>query len=135
MYVKECVGLPICLHLRCIDFMPDPVPCKLLIAPMACHHPYGPPDLRSPKTPSKQKKKKFQKPRKHRLSPKVNVRSPKVNVKYFKGIFEEFKVRTRSTTIRDRNLQFRGAVSTGGSPLDFCVFSPGFVCNLVRRAP
>ena len=30
--------------------------------------------------------------------------------------------RTRSTTTRDRNLQFRGAVSTGGSPLDFLFF-------------
>ena len=36
-------------------------------------------------------------------------------------------LRTRSTTTRDRNLQFRGAVSTGGSPV--------FMCNLVRRAP
>ena len=32
------------------------------------------------------------------------------------------KVRTRSTTTRDGNLQFRGAVSTGGSPLDFLLF-------------
>ena len=30
--------------------------------------------------------------------------------------------RKRSTTTRDRNLQFRGAVSTGGSPLDFLLF-------------
>ena len=30
--------------------------------------------------------------------------------------------RTRSTTTRDRNLQFQGAVSTGGSPLDFLLF-------------
>ena len=30
---------------------------------------------------------------------------------------------TRSTTTRNRNLQFRGAVSTGGSPLDFLLFS------------
>ena len=44
-------------------------------------------------------------------------------------------VRTRATTTRDRNLQFRGAVSTGGSPLDFFAFSPVFMCNLVRRAP
>ena len=35
--------------------------------------------------------------------------------------------RTRSTTTRDRNLQFRGAVSTGGSPLDFCFFSSIYV--------
>ena len=31
----------------------------------------------------------------------------------------ESKLRTSSTTTRDGNLQFRGAVSTGGSPLDF----------------
>ena len=31
--------------------------------------------------------------------------------------------RTRSTTTRDRNLQFRGTVSTGGPPLDFLLFS------------
>ena len=31
-------------------------------------------------------------------------------------------IRTRSTTTSDRNLQFRGAVSTGGSPLDFLLF-------------
>ena len=43
--------------------------------------------------------------------------------------------RTSSTTTRDRNLQFRGAVSTGGSPLDSFAFSPVFMCNLVRRAP
>ena len=37
-------------------------------------------------------------------------------------------VRTSSTTTRDRNLQFRGAVSTGGSPLDFfCFFSRIYV--------
>ena len=35
--------------------------------------------------------------------------------------------RTSSTTTRDRNLQFRGAVSTGGSPLDFCFFSSVYV--------
>ena len=29
---------------------------------------------------------------------------------------------TRSTTTRDRKLKFRGAVSTGGSPLDFLLF-------------
>ena len=38
------------------------------------------------------------------------------------------------TTTRDGNLQFRGAVSSGGSPLDFFVFSPVFMCNLVRLA-
>ena len=37
-------------------------------------------------------------------------------------------VRTSSTTTRDRNLQFRGAVSTGGSPLgSFCFFSSIYV--------
>ena len=35
---------------------------------------------------------------------------------------QAFLVRTSSTTTRDRNLQFRGAVSTGGSPLDFLFF-------------
>ena len=61
--------------------------------------PYGPPDPRSPKIPPATKKKKIQKTRKPRLSPKVNARSPKVNarslkvnVKYFQGIFEELKV-------------------------------------------
>ena len=44
-------------------------------------------------------------------------------------------IRTSSTTTRDRNLQFRGAVSTGGSPLDFLIFFPVFMCNLVRQAP
>ena len=38
-------------------------------------------------------------------------------------------VRTRSTTTRDRNLQFRGAVSTGGSPLDFLLFLQ-FLCAI-----
>ena len=37
------------------------------------------------------------------------------------------KFRTSSTTTRDRNLQFRGAVSTGGSPLIFCFFSSIYV--------
>ena len=36
-------------------------------------------------------------------------------------------IRTSSTTTRDRNLQFRGAVSTGGSPLDFLLFSSIYV--------
>ena len=31
-------------------------------------------------------------------------------------------IRTTSTTTRDRNLQFRGAVSIGGSPLDVLLF-------------
>ena len=38
------------------------------------------------------------------------------------SLFEEVRVRTRSTTTRDRTLQFRGAVSTGDSPLDFLLF-------------
>ena len=33
-----------------------------------------------------------------------------------------YVVKTSSTTTRDRNLQFRGAVSTGGSPLDYLLF-------------
>ena len=37
------------------------------------------------------------------------------------------RFRARSTTTRDRNLQFRGAVSTGGSPLDFLLFSSIYV--------
>ena len=36
-------------------------------------------------------------------------------------------IRTSSTTTRDRNLQFRGDVSTGGSPLDFCFFSSSYM--------
>ena len=48
-------------------------------------------------------------------------------IRVFKGRLE---FRTSSTTTRDRNLQFRGAVSTG-----FSAFSPVFMCNLVRRAP
>ena len=38
------------------------------------------------------------------------------------GRFSSAHVRTHSTTTRDRNLQFRGAVSTGGNPLDFLLF-------------
>ena len=52
-----------------------------------------------------------------------------------RGMLRYKTIRARSTTTRDRNLQFRGAVSTGGSPLDFWFFSPAFMCNLVRRAP
>ena len=47
------------------------------------------------------------------------------------------KIRTRSTTTRDRNLQFRGAVSTGFLNFIhqwmFFTFSPGLLCNLVIR--
>ena len=46
------------------------------------------------------------------------------------------KVRTRSTTTRDRNLQFRGSFSTGFFGIffsGFSCFSPGFLCNLVRN--
>ena len=42
--------------------------------------------------------------------------------------------RTSSTTTRDRNLQFRGAVSTGGSPLDFLLFSSIYV-QLSKTSP
>ena len=38
------------------------------------------------------------------------------------SVFPCVEVRTSSTTTRDRNLQFRGAVCTGGSPLDFWFF-------------
>ena len=50
------------------------------------------------------------------------------------GLQEGLKVRTRLTTARDRNLQFRDTVSTGffeSSPVDFYPFSPGFLCNLL----
>ena len=40
----------------------------------------------------------------------------------------------RSTTTRDRNLQFRGAVSTGGSPLIFCFFS-SFYVQVTKTSP
>ena len=56
-------------------------------------------------------------------------------------MFSEFKsliIRTRSTTTRDRNLQFRGIFSTGSfesSPVDFFPFSPGLLCSLVRKSP
>ena len=43
-------------------------------------NPTGAPDPRSPKTPQQQKKK-FQKTRKPRLSPKVDARSPKVDAR------------------------------------------------------
>ena len=38
-------------------------------------------------------------------------------------------LRTSKTTTRDRNLQFRGAVSTGGSPLDFLLFLQ-YLCEI-----
>ena len=57
-----------------------------------------------------------------------NAKSPGL-VGRFARIFFAIRVRianilfrTSSTTTRDRNLQFRGAVSTGGSPLDFLLF-------------
>ena len=53
-------------------------------------NPYGTPRPTEPQNPPATKKKKFQKPRKPRLSPKVDARSPKVDarspkvdVKYF----------------------------------------------------
>ena len=52
--------------------------------------------------------------------------------------FESSKVRTRSTTTRDRNLQFRDAVSTGFLGIfssGFFPLSPGLLCNLVRKSP
>ena len=46
-----------------------------------------------------------------------------------KSHFSYTKIRARSTTTRHRNLQFRGAVSTGGSPLDFLLFLQ-FLCAI-----
>ena len=46
--------------------------------------------------------------------------------------------RTRSPTKRDRNLQFRGVVSTGFFSIfssGIFPFSPGLLCNLVRKRP
>ena len=46
--------------------------------------------------------------------------------------------RTHLPTTRDRNLHFRGAVSTGlfdFSPVDFFAVSPGFLRNMVRNSP
>ena len=52
---------------------------------------------------------------------------------------KEAFLRTRSTTTRDRNLQFRGTFSTGCffefSPVDFLPSSPGFLCNLEWKSP
>ena len=45
------------------------------------------------------------------------------------------KIRTSSTTTRDRNLQFRGAVSTGGSPLDFFCFFSSFYVQFSKTSP
>ena len=56
--------------------------------------PTGPPDPRSPKTPQQQKKK-FQKTRKPRLSPKVNARSPKVNARSPKVNARSLKVNVK----------------------------------------
>ena len=46
-----------------------------------------------------------------------------------------FFLRTSSTTARDRNLQFRGAVSTGGSPLDFLLFLQYFHVQFSKTSP
>ena len=40
------------------------------------------------------------------------------------------KLRTSSTTTRDRDLQSRGAVSTGGSPLDFLASNLQYLCAI-----
>ena len=45
------------------------------------------------------------------------------------------KIRTRSTTTRDRNLQFRGAVSTGGSPLVFFSFLSSIYVQFSKTSP
>ena len=53
----------------------------------------------------------------------------------------QISLRTRSTTTRDRNLQFRGAVSTGFfffkifSSGFYFLCSPGLLRNLVRKWP
>ena len=39
------------------------------------------------------------------------------------------------TTTRDRNLQFQGAVSTGGSPLDFLRFFSSIYVQLSKTSP
>ena len=44
-------------------------------------------------------------------------------------------IRTSSTTTRDRNLQFRGAVSTGGSPLDFLLFLSSSYVQFSKTSP
>ena len=44
-------------------------------------------------------------------------------------------IRTSSTTTRDRNLQFRGAVSTGGSPLDFLLFFSSIYVQFSKTSP
>ena len=64
-------------------------------------------------------------PQKTQIICNENHHSPRAFVSdFFRGVL----VRTSSTTTRDRNLQFRGAVSTGGSPLDFlCLFSSIYV--------
>ena len=59
-------------------------------------------------------------------SPKVSRKSgdsPETLSKHFSETLRRLpRLRTTSTTTRDRNLQFRGAVSTEGSPLDFLLF-------------
>ena len=45
------------------------------------------------------------------------------------------KIRTSSTTTRDRNLQFRGAVSTGGSPLVFLFFLQYLCVQFSKTGP
>ena len=49
---------------------------------------------------------------------------PNVHVRFLAPM-----LRARSTTTRDRNLQFRVAVSTG-----FFELSPGSLCNLERKS-
>ena len=49
-----------------------------------------------------------------------------------KGFCFCISIRTRSTTTRDRNLRFRGAVSTGGSPLDFLLFLQ-YLCAIFSK--
>ena len=58
-------------------------PCLMINGQIFSKTPTGPPDPLSPKTPQQQKKK-VQKTRKPRLSPKVNARSPKSKRSFLK---------------------------------------------------
>ena len=44
-------------------------------------------------------------------------------------------LRTSSTTTRDRDLQLRGAVSTGGSPLEFFCFFSSIYAQFSKTSP
>ena len=70
------------------------------------------------------------------FSPSFTQWKPSLSQGQTRGRRAEQVLRTRSTTTRDRNLQFQGDVSTGFfkfSPLDLFSLSPAFLCNSVRR--